>query len=196
MFSQQRQDSCLVSRDTSEFSSSCGRTVWTPLELRGETQGSFPVATGMLEFLSIFKRNQASSPVEACNSAFLLRCQRGVKPPVELRQGTWALSRVSTGDSDIPSCCERKHRLEFESLQGNQSLLQVRGTWCPFHLRQQTQGPSHIPIGERSLLLRCLWKVGIPLESKPGNQLSSRDYLWYTELFSSFCADLGVHLNM
>ena len=106
------------------------------------------------------------------------------------------LSRVSTGDSDIPSCCERKHRLEFESLQGNQSLLQVRGTWCPFHLRQQTQGPSHIPIGERSLLLRCLWKVGIPLESKPGNQLSSRDDLGYTELFSSFCADLGVHLDM
>ena len=196
MFSQQRQDSCLVSRDTSEFSSSCGRTVWTPLELRGETQGSFPVATGMLEFLSIFKRNQASSPVEACNSAFLLRCQRGVKPPVEMRQGTWALSRVSTGDSYIPSCWERKHGLAFESLQGNQDLLRVRGTWCPFHLRQQTQGPSHIPIAERSLLLRCLWKVGIPLESKPGNQLSSRDGLGNMELYLSCSAELGVPLDV
>ena len=88
-----------------------------PLELRRETQGPFPVATGILEFLLIFKRSQARSPVEACNSAFLLRCQRGVKPPVMMRQGIRALSRVSTGDSDIPSCWERKYRLAFESLQ-------------------------------------------------------------------------------
>ena len=167
-----------------------------PLELRRETQGPFPVATGIFEFLSIFKRSQASSPVEACNSPFLWRCQRDVKPPVEMRRGTRALSRVSTGHSDIPSCCERKHRLEFESLQGNQALPRVRGTRCPFHLRQQTQGPSHIPIAERSLLLRCLWKVGIPLESKPGSQLSSWDDLGYTELFSSCCAEVGVPLDL
>ena len=90
--------------------------------MRRETQGPFPVATGILEFLSIFKRSQGLSSVEACNSTFLLRCQKGVKPPVEMRWGTRALSRVSTGDSDIPSCCERKHRLAFESLQGKQAL--------------------------------------------------------------------------
>ena len=85
-----------------------------PLKLRRETQGPFPIATLILEFLSIFKRSKASTPVEACNSIYLLTCQRGVKPPVEIRHGTRALSRVSTGDSDIPSCWERKHGLAFE----------------------------------------------------------------------------------
>ena len=178
------------------FSSSHDRAVGTPLELRRETQGPFPVAAGILEFLSIFKRSQASSPVEACNSTFLLRYQRGVKPPLVMKRGTRALSSDSRGDSDIPSCWERKHRLAFESLQGNHALPRVRGTRCPFHLRQQIQGPSHIPIAERSLLLRCLWKVGIALESKPGNQLSSPDDLGYTELFSSCCAELVVPLDL
>ena len=72
-----------------------------PLDLRWETQGPFPVATGILEFLSIFKRSQASSPVEACHSAFLLRYQSGVNFPMEMRRGTRALSKFSTGDSDI-----------------------------------------------------------------------------------------------
>ena len=58
------------------------------------------------------------------------------------------------------------------------------------------QGPSHITIAERSLLLRCLWKVIIPHESKSGNQLSSPDYLGYTELSSSCCAELGVPLDL
>ena len=79
MFSQQRQDSCLVSMDTSGFSSSLARAVGTPLKLRRETQCPFPVATEILEFLSIFKRSRASSPVEACSSTFLWRCQRGIK---------------------------------------------------------------------------------------------------------------------
>ena len=34
-------------------------------QVRQETQGPFPVATGILEFLSIFMRSQASSPFEA-----------------------------------------------------------------------------------------------------------------------------------
>ena len=165
--------SCLVSRDTSGFSSRQGSTGGTPLELRRETQGPFLVTTGIFEFLSVFKRSQALCPVEACKYAFLWRCQRDVNPPVEMRWGTKALSRVSTGHSDTPSCCERKHGLAFESLQGNQALPRVRKTRCPFHLSQQTQGTSHIPITERSLLFRCLWKIGIPLVLKPGNQLSS-----------------------
>ena len=196
LLSQRCQDSSLVSRDTSRFSSNHGRAEGTPLELRRETQGPFPVATGILAFLSIFTWSQAFSPVEACNSAFLLRCQRGVKTPVEKRRGTRALSRFSTGDSDIPSCCERKHQLAFESLQGNQALPQGRGARCPFHLTQHTQGNSLIPIAERSLLLRCIWKVGIPLESKPGNQFSSRNDLGYTELFLRCCSELSVPLNL
>ena len=64
VFFQQRQDSCLVSRNTSRFSSSHGRVVGMPLELRRETQFPFQVATGILEFLSIIKRSQASSPLK------------------------------------------------------------------------------------------------------------------------------------
>ena len=179
------QDSCLVARDHSIFSSRPDRSIGTPLMVRWEIHCPFPVATVILEFLSIFERRQASSQVDTCNSAFLLRFQTGVQPPVVMRWGTRALTLVSTGDSDIPSCCERKHRLAFESLQGNQALPRGRGTRCPFHLRPQTQGPCHIHIAKRSLPLRCLWKVGISLELKPGNQLSSRDDLGYTEHFSS-----------
>ena len=84
-----------------------------------EAQVPLPVATGILEFLSILKRSQVPSPVQAWNSALLLRCQMGVKPHVVMRRGSRPLSRVSTGDSDIPSCWERKHGLAFESLQGN-----------------------------------------------------------------------------
>ena len=66
VFFQQRQDSCLVSRDTSGFSSRHGRAIGTPLKVRWETQGSFPVATGILGFLSIFEKSQASLLLKHC----------------------------------------------------------------------------------------------------------------------------------
>ena len=125
-----------------------GRTVGTPLKLRRETQGPFPVATGILGFLSIIKRSQASSPFKALNSDFLSCCQRAVRPLVVMRQGARAFSRVSTGDSDIPSSWEMQDEPAFKSLQGNPALCRVRESQCPFHLRLQTQGPSHIPIAE------------------------------------------------
>ena len=37
--------------------------------------------------------SQASSGVEAWNSAFLWSCKRGVRPPVKFRRGIWAFSR-------------------------------------------------------------------------------------------------------
>ena len=79
-------------------------TIGTPLEVMWETQGSFPVATGILGFLSIFKGSQASSPFEALNSACLLRYQRDVEPPVEMRQTTRAFSGSPQdwkGNSDV-----------------------------------------------------------------------------------------------
>ena len=59
------------------FSLSHSRAVGMPLELKRETRGPFPVASWILEFLSIIKGSQASSLVEACNSAFLWTYQRG-----------------------------------------------------------------------------------------------------------------------
>ena len=66
-----------------------------------------------------FQKCQASSPFEALNSVCLSRYQSDVIPPIQMRRRTTALSRVSTGDSDIPSSCEMKHKPEFKPLQGN-----------------------------------------------------------------------------
>ena len=121
---------------------------------------------------------------------------KGCKASCPDEAGKRPFLRVSTGDSDIPSSCEMKHVPVFKPLQRNPAFFRVRVSWCPFHLRQQTQDPSHIPIAEGSLLLRCLWKIGIPLQSKPGSQLSSRDDLGCTELSLSFCAEIGVPLEL
>ena len=72
---QRRQHSCLVARDTSEISSMLGMAIGISLEVRTESQGSIPGATGILGFLSIFKRSQASCSFEARKSAFLSVCQ-------------------------------------------------------------------------------------------------------------------------
>ena len=39
--------------------------------------------------------------------------------PVEIRRRPTAFSRVSTGNSDIPSSCEMKDEPEFKPLLGN-----------------------------------------------------------------------------
>ena len=166
------------------------------LEVRHETEGPFLFATVILAILSIFKKSQASSSFEALKSTCLSRCQKDVRPPLLMRRGPRAFSRVSTGDSDIPSSSEMKDEPAFKPLQGNPAFFRVRASRCPFHLRQQTQGPSLIPIAERSLLLRCFWNVGVPLQSKLGNQLSSREDLGCTELSSSCCAEIGVPLDL
>ena len=172
MFLQQCQDSCLVAQDTTGFSQRLGSIIVTILEVRWQTQCPFPVATGILGFLSIFRRSQASSTFEALNSTCLSRCLRDLGPPVEMRRRIRAFSRVATVDSDIPSSCKMKDEPAFKPLQGNPAFFRVRSSRCPFHLRQQSHGPSHIPIAGRSLLLRCLGKFDILLELKSGNQLS------------------------
>ena len=117
-------------------------------------------------------------------------------PPVKMRQGLRAVSRVSTGDSDLPISCEIKDEPAFKSLQGNPAFFLVRASRCPLHLRKQNSNLTHIPIGERSLLLRSLWKLGIPLVLKPDTELSFREDLGYTEYSSSCCAEFRVPLDL
>ena len=171
LFVQRCQDLCLVMRDNLGISSKLGGEIRMLLDVRRDTRGPFLVATVILGNLSDFSKSQGSSPLEALNSACLSSCQMDLRPPLQMRRGTIALSRGSTGDSDIPSSCEMKDKPAFKPLQLNSAFFPVRASRCPFHLRQQTQGPSHIPIAEGSLLMRCLWKVGLPLQLKPGNQL-------------------------
>ena len=123
MFVQRGQDSYLVMRDPSGISSRLGRAIQMLLEVMWETQGTFLVATVILGFLSIFRKSQSSSLFEALNAAQLLRCQRDVSPPVQMRQGPRAFSKVSTGESDIPSSCEIKDKPAFKPLQGNPAFF-------------------------------------------------------------------------
>ena len=77
--------------------------------MKQETEVHFLVGTVILGFLSIFKKSQASSPFEALNSVCLSRYQSDVIPAIKMKRRTMAFSRVSTGDSDIPSPSEMKH---------------------------------------------------------------------------------------
>ena len=89
------------------------------------------------------------SHVEAWNFDFLLSCERGVRPLVEFRRVTWDFSRVATGESDVPSSCEGKLRVPFESLEGNQFLSLVEG--------------------ELGVLSICGGNHGVPLELRCGS---------------------------
>ena len=146
-----------------------GRKIRTLLEVSREAKLPLLVGTFILVYLSIFTKSQASSPFEALNSAHLSKSQMDGRPSVQEKLRTLAFSRVSKGDSDIPSSCEMKDEPAFKALQGKLAFFSVRASWVPLYLRQKTQSHTHIPISEGRLLLRCLWKTGIPLQSNTGN---------------------------
>ena len=150
--------------------------------MRREAKGPLLVGTVIFAFLSIFTKRQASSPFEAMNSAHLSMCQKDVRPSVQKSWRTMAFSRVSTGDSDIPSSCEMKDEPTFKALQGNPAFFRVRASRGPLYLRQKTQSLSHITISEGRLLLRCLWKARLPLQSKTGTH-SHPETIWGTRKY-------------
>ena len=87
--------------------------------MRKDTEVHFLFGTVILGLLSIFKKTQALSPYEALNSMCLSRVQRDMRPPVQMRRKPIAFSRVSTGDSEMPSSCDMKDEPEFKPPQGN-----------------------------------------------------------------------------
>ena len=70
-----------------------------------------------------FQKSEASLPFEEMNSAHLSRCQRGVKPTVQMRRRHSAFARVSTGETNMPSTSEMKGDPEFKALQGNPAFF-------------------------------------------------------------------------
>ena len=108
--------------DTSGVKTRLARTIRMLLEVRQDTEVHFLFGTVILGLLSIFKKNQASSPHETSNSVCLSRVQRDVRPPVQMRRKPMAFSRVSTGDSDMRLSCEMKDEPEFKPLQGNRAF--------------------------------------------------------------------------
>ena len=99
------------------------RKIQTLLEVSREAKCPLLVCTVILVFLSIFMKSQASSPFEALNSAHHLKSQIDVRPSVQKRLRTMAFSRVSTGDSHIPSSCGMKDEPAFKPLQGNPAFF-------------------------------------------------------------------------
>ena len=84
VFVQQRPDSYVVTRENSGISMRLARAIGTILKLRQETEGHFPATTVILGFLSICKKRQVSSLFEPLYSARLSRCQKDVRPPVQM----------------------------------------------------------------------------------------------------------------
>ena len=109
--------------DTSGCLTRLGRTVRTLLKVRREAKRPLLLGTIILVFLSIFTKSQASSTFETMNSAQLSMYQKAMRPSVQKRWRTMAFSRVSTGDSVIPSSGEMKYEPAFKSLQGNPAFF-------------------------------------------------------------------------
>ena len=117
----------------SGFLSSSDLDLWVPMEI---PVGSQPV-----------------SHVEARYSAYLSRCLRDVRPPVDVRQRSGAMSRGATGLSVLTSCCEVILRIPFESWQGNQAFSRVDGVIVIFSNCNMTPGVPLEFQGETGLLL-------------------------------------------
>ena len=100
-----------------------GRKIHTLLEVSREAKLPLLVFTVILVFLSIFTKSQTSSPFEALNSAHLSKSQINVRPSVQKRLRTMAFSRVSTGDSDIPSSYEMKDEPAFKAMHGKPAFF-------------------------------------------------------------------------
>ena len=100
-----------------------GRKIQTLLEVSPEAKLPLLHGTVILVFLSVFTKSQALSPFEALNSAHLSMSQMDVRPSVQKSLRTMAFSRVSTGDSDIPSSCEMKDGLHIRHCRESQHSL-------------------------------------------------------------------------
>ena len=99
------------------------RKIHTLVEVSREAKLPLLDGTVTLVFLSIFPKCEASSPFEALNSVRLSKSQMDVRPSVPKRLRTMAFSRVSTGDSDITSCCEMKDEPAFKALKGKLAFI-------------------------------------------------------------------------
>ena len=100
------------------------RKIHTRSEVSREAKLPLLFGTIILVFLSIFTKSQTSFPFEALNSAHILKSQMDVRPSVQKRFRTMAFSRVSTGDSDIPSSCEMKDGLHLRHFRESQPCLE------------------------------------------------------------------------
>ena len=88
-----------------------------------EHQGSLSSWNSDIGIPIHFQKSQTSSPFDALNSMCLSSYKSDVIPLIHMRRRTMGFSRLSTGDSDIPSSCEMKHKPEFKPLQGSPAFF-------------------------------------------------------------------------
>ena len=100
-----------------------GRKIQTLLEVSQEAKRPLLFCTIILVFLSILTKSLASSPFAALNAGHLSKSQMDVRSSFQKRMRTMGLSRVSTGDSDMPSSCEMKDEPAFKALQGKPAFF-------------------------------------------------------------------------
>ena len=97
--------------------------IQTLLDVNRVAKGPLLVGSVLLVFLSIFMNSQASSPFEALNSAHLSKSQIDMRTSVQKRLRTTAFSKVSAGDSYIPSSCAMKDEPTLKALQGKPAFF-------------------------------------------------------------------------
>ena len=100
-----------------------GRKIQTLLEVSREAKVPLLIGRVILVFLSIFTESPVSSAFEALKSAHLSKSQMDGRPFVPKMLRSMAFSRVSTGDSDIPSSCEMKDEPAFKALQAKPAFF-------------------------------------------------------------------------
>ena len=138
------------------------REVRYPLALRGAARDSSPITGGMNRassqvepgtsgFLSISdialgvsveleQGSQASSCVEAWNSAFLSSCSWGVRPLVELYLEPAASSGGCSRCVSHPACCDFIPKCHLKSCPGIGTYLEWTGKSVSFGMGHDPQG--------------------------------------------------------
>ena len=119
------------------------------------------------------QESQASSWVEAWNSACLSRCPRGERPLVELYLEPGVFSERCT--EKLPLRVDCIHRREFGEVSGHRVLIKRGpGNRGPSNVEAPTR-PRLECRRETGLILRCDRKVGNPFQTKQGSRPSCPD---------------------
>src|SRR5574341_978933 len=119
------------------------------------------------------QESQASSWVEAWNSACLSRCPRGERPLVELYLEPGVFSERCTGK--LPLRVDCIHRVEFGEVSGHRVLIKRGPEIGVFRNVEPPTRPRLECRHETVLILRCDQKFGNPFQTKQGSRPSCRD---------------------
>ena len=120
---------------------------------------------------------------------------RDVRPPVQMRHGTWVSSRMSTQDSDIPSSCDMKHEPKFKPCREIQpSLESGLSRYIPLETeRTESLSPTYC-CGKTPLeLLVENWLTSSVKERE--SALILRLYVLHGTFFRC-CAVMNIHIDL